>query len=255
MVRKNKISMLDIDISKIYEDDIKTVEAIKNIKLKIKEREFVVFVGSSGCGKTTLLKCVAGIIKPTKGEIVIDEQTITKPNKNIGMIFQEFSLFPWLTVRKNIEFGLKIGNIPLKERTKIVKHYLNITGLREFADAYPKSLSGGMKQRVAIARTLANNPKVILMDEPFGSLDSQTRSKMQEFLTKLWEDNRKTILFVTHDVEEAIFLADTVYLLSQRPAKIKQVFKVPFNRPRLHELKYSQEFFELEKEISKKLES
>lgn len=247
--------MLDIDVSKTYEDGIKTIEAIKDIKLKVEEREFVAFVGSSGCGKTTLLKCVAGIIGPTKGKIVVDGQIITKPNKNIGMVFQEFSLFPWLTVRENIEFGLKIGNISLEKRTKIIKHYLNITGLKEFADVYPKSLSGGMKQRVAIARTLANNPKVILMDEPFGSLDSQTRSKMQEFLTKLWEDNRKTILFVTHDVEEAIFLADVVYLLSQRPAKIKQTFKVPFSRPRLHELKYSQGFFELEKEISKELES
>ena len=246
--------MLDINISKTHKDDIKTVETIRNVKLKTVGGEFIALVGPSGCGKTTLLKCIAGIIKPTRGEVVIDGQITTKPNKDIGMVFQEFSLFPWLTIRENIEFGLKIKNTSLKERNKIVRHYLDITGLKEFANTYPKSLSGGMKQRVAIARTLANNPKVVLMDEPFGSLDTQTRSKMQEFLIRLWEDNRKTILFVTHDIKEAIFLADVVYLLSPRPAKIKQAFKVPFNRPRLHKLKYSQEFFEFEKKITKALE-
>lgn len=247
--------MLNIkNISKTYEDDIKRVEAIKNIKADIKEREFVVFVGPSGCGKTTLLKCIAGILKPTKGEIIIDGKRITKPDKSIGMVFQDFSLFPWLTVKENIEFGLKIRGISIKERNKIVEHYLNVTGLKEFSNTYPKSLSGGMKQRVAIARTLANNPKVILMDEPFGSLDSLTRASMQEFLTNLWEKEHKTVIFVTHDVEEALFLSNKIHVLSKRPATIKISFDVKFKRPRKHTLKHSKEFFDFRNKIIDLLE-
>lgn len=242
--------MLNINLTKSYQDGKRTTEVIDGIKLSIKEKEFVVFLGASGCGKTTLLKCIAGILKPTSGEIILDGEKIIEPNKEIGVVFQEFSLFPWLTIRENIEFGLKINKRSNKELKDIVDHYLNITELTDFASHYPKSLSGGMRQRVAIARTLANNPKIILMDEPFGSLDSQTRLKMQEFLINLWEKERKTILFVTHDVEEAIFLANTVYLLSHRPTIIKKIFKVPFKRPRLHDLKYTQKFFKLKKEIS-----
>lgn len=248
--------MLEIkNISKTYDNNGQLIETIKDFSLTIDEHKFIVLVGPSGCGKTTLLKIVAGLLEPSAGEVVLDGKKILEPDKERGMIFQSFSLFPWLTVKDNISFGLDLQNLSRKQKDKIVQHYLQIVGLSDFADAYPKNLSGGMQQRLAIARTLANNPKVLLMDEPFGSLDSQTRSKMQEFLTGLWEKDRKTILFVTHDVEEAIFLADTVYLMSQRPTEIKQVFNVPFVRPRLHELKYSQEFFELEKEIAQRLDS
>jgi ABC-type nitrate/sulfonate/bicarbonate transport system ATPase subunit len=248
--------MLEIkNLSKTYDNNGQLIETIKDFSLTIDEHRFIVLVGPSGCGKTTLLKIIAGLLEPSSGEVILDGKKILEPDKERGMIFQSFSLFPWLTVKGNISFGLDLQNMLRKQKDEIVQHYLQIVGLSDFANAYPKNLSGGMQQRLAIARTLANNPKVLLMDEPFGSLDSQTRSKMQEFLTALWEKDRKTILFVTHDVEEAIFLADTVYLLSQRPTEIKQVFNVPFARPRLHELKYSQEFFELEKEIAQKLES
>lgn len=242
------------NITKAYNNNGQLTEAVKDISLEIEDRRFIAFVGPSGCGKTTLLKIIAGLLEPSTGEIILDGKKILEPSRERGMIFQNFSLFPWLTVSENISFGLNLQNLTEQKKNEIVEHYLSITGLADFANAYPKNLSGGMQQRLAIARTLANNPKVLLMDESFGSLDSQTRSRMQEFLTKLWESDKKTILFVTHDVEEAIFLADEVYLLSQRPAQIKQIFKVPFDRPRLHELKYLQEFFELEKEIAKQLE-
>lgn len=247
--------MLQIkSLSKTYEELKKSIEVIRNLNINIKEKEFVVFVGPSGCGKTTLLKCVAGLIRPTKGEINLNNKNITKPDKDIGIVFQDFSLFPWLTVRENIEFGLKLKNLSKKKIDKVVDYYLEITGLKNFAGVYPKSLSGGMKQRVAIARTLANNPKIILMDEPFGSLDNLTRNKMQEFLTELWEKEDKTIIFVTHDVEEAIFLADKVHVLSKRPMTFIKTFKIPFKRLRKHGLKQTKQFFDLRNKISNLLE-
>lgn len=240
-------------LSKSYENGLRIVEAIKNIDFTAKEGEFLVFVGPSGCGKTTLLKCIAGIIPTTEGEVLMQTKEILAPNKNIGMVFQDFSLFPWLTVRENIEFGLKIRAVEQTEKNRITNQYLDITELTEFSDAYPKSLSGGMKQRVAIARTLANDPKVILMDEPFGSLDNLTRSGMQEFLTQLWEKDHKTVIFVTHDIEEALFLGDKIFVLSKRPASIVKELVVPFKRPRTHELKTMREFFELKNKIAKLL--
>lgn len=248
--------MLEVkNLSKTYEVNGRRVEAIDNLSLLVQDEQFVALVGPSGCGKTTFLKIAAGLLEPTSGEVLLGDKKIVGPGQDRGMIFQSFTLFPWLTVRENIGFGATLREANREEKNKVVKHYLRVTGLTEFAGFYPKNLSGGMQQRVAIARTLANKPKILLMDEPFGSLDSQTRSKMQEFLTGLWEKDRRIILFVTHDVEEAIFLADTVYLLSQRPARIKQIFKVPFKRPRLHELKNTQNFFELKKTISQQLES
>lgn len=244
--------MLSIkSLSKVYEDT--EVVAIKDITIDVEEGEFAVLLGPSGCGKTTLLKCIAGIIKPTKGEVTLDDKNVVEPDKDIGMVFQDFSLFPWLTVRENIEFGLKIRDVSLKERNRIVKHYLDVTELEEFADTYPKYLSGGMKQRVAIARTLANNPKVILMDEPFGALDNLTRSSMQEFLTNLWEKEHKTIIFVTHNIEEGIFLGDKVYVLTNRPASVKREYTIPFKRPRLHKLKSSPTFFSFRNRIAEVL--
>ena len=243
--------MLSIrSLSKTYENGDKKTEAIENISVNIKEKDFVVFVGQSGCGKTTLLKCIAGILGPTKGDVILYGKKIVKPDKDIGMVFQDFSLFPWLTVKENIEFGLRIRGLNPKERIKIVEHYLNVTKLMDFAYAYPKSLSGGMKQRLAIARTLANDPELILMDEPFGSLDNITRTSMQEFLTNLWEKENKTIIFVTHDIEEAVFLGDKIYVMSKRPATIIKGFKVPFKRPRLHNLKHTEKFFAFKNKIA-----
>lgn len=252
MVRESKVNMLAIkNLSKVYRNNASKVEAVKDITIDIKDKEFVVFVGPSGCGKTTLLKCIAGILNTTKGEVKLENTKIVKPNMNIGMVFQDFSLFPWLTVKENIEFGLNIRNVSAKSRNEMLNHYLDITGLMEFKDTYPKDLSGGMQQRTAIARTLANNPRIILMDEPFGSLDNITRSSMQEFLTNLWEKQHKTIIFVTHDIEEAIFLADRIIVLSKRPATIIKEFKVPFKRPRIHELKHKQKFFAFKNSIAK----
>jgi NitT/TauT family transport system ATP-binding protein len=230
-----------------------SIEVIRKIDCEIKDSNFVVFVGPSGCGKSTLLKCVAGLIEPTCGSTILNGGKIISPSKKIGMVFQNFSLFPWCTVKENIEFGLRINNSLGKERDSIVSHFMKITGLEEFKDFYPKNISGGMQQRVAIARTLANNPEVILMDEPFGSLDSLTRSKMQMFLVDLWEKEKKTIIFVTHDIEEAIFLADEIIVLSKRPAIIKNIFKINFPRPRINELKQTREFLDLRNKIAQTL--
>jgi len=243
------------NVSKVYTNESRRVKAIEDLALSIKEGEFVAMVGPSGCGKTTFLKVIAGLISASHGEVLFDGVKIIGPGKERGMVFQGFTLFPWLTVRENIGFGLEMQKLSRKKKNEITNHYLAITGLKDFSNAYPKSLSGGMQQRVAIARTLANNPKILLMDEPFGSLDSQTRSQMQEFLTKLWETEHKTILFITHDVREAIFLADKVYVLSERPMHIKKVFTVPFSRPRKRALKRSKEFFEFEGKVELALEN
>lgn len=248
--------MLEIkNISKTYTDNSQQVKAIHELNFSVPDREFIALVGPSGCGKTTLLKIIAGLISATAGEITLDSEKIIGPGKDRGLVFQSFTLFPWLTVRENISFGLNLQKLSKEKTIATVDHYLTITGLQDFADFYPKNLSGGMQQRVAIARMLANNPRVLLMDEPFGSLDSQTRSQMQEFLTKLWEAEHKTILFITHDVEEAIFLANTVHVLSKGPTTIKKSFKIPFGRPRVHSLKYEKEFFDFEKSIAQELES
>ena len=238
--------MLKINaLSKSYKD----VKAIKEVSVHINETEFIAFLGPSGCGKSTLLKLVAGLLQPTGGEILLEGKRVNQPSKELGMVFQDYLLFPWLTVKDNIGFGLRIGKVSNDKRSEIVQHYLSVTGLKEFANAFPKSLSGGMKQRVAIARTLANDPRVILMDEPFGSLDNITRGRMQEFLTSLWEREKKTILFVTHDVEEALFLADRIYVMSERPSVVKKVFDVGFSRPRKQSLKQSKEFFDLRNKV------
>jgi len=242
-------------VSKIFmQPDGAAVEAVHSISALVHEREFVVFVGPSGCGKTTMLKIIAGLEKPTTGDIIFDGEKISTTGRDRGMVFQDFALFPWLTVKENIAFGLRLQKMPEEKIDDIVSYYLKITGLEQFAQNYPTSLSGGMQQRVAIARTLANNPKILLMDEPFGALDLQTRSKMQEFLSKLWEENHKTVVFVTHDIEEAIFLADRVFLLSKRPATVKQEFKIEFPRPRIHDLKFDDKFFKLKKQIAQMLE-
>ena len=225
--------------------------AIDDVSLAVKPGTFVAIVGQSGSGKTTLLRLVAGFLQPTKGEITNNGKPIVGPGKDRGMVFQQFSLFPWLTVTENISFGLKINQERPETITKIVEKYLKITGLEAYKDAYPAALSGGMQQRVAIARTLAANPDVLLLDEPFAALDVQTRMKMQEFLLELWEKERKTVLMVTHDIEEALLLADTVIVLSQRPARIKKSISVPFPRPRRSELRFSPGFVKLKASLSK----
>ena len=238
--------MLELqNISKSYLHSLQSIEAVKDITLPIREGEFIAMVGPSGCGKSTLLKMIAGLIESSSGRIILDGREVISPDKDRGLVFQGFTLFPWLTVRQNIGFGLSLQKLSEQQKSAIVEHYLKITDLGDFADFYPKDLSGGMQQRVAIARTLANNPKVLLMDEPFGALDSQTRSQMQEFLTNLWEQEHKTVIFITHDVQEAIFLSDRILVLSGKPVMVHKEIKVPFPHPRSISLMNSIEFSNL----------
>jgi ABC-type nitrate/sulfonate/bicarbonate transport system ATPase subunit len=236
------------NVSKIYRSDGQEVLAIDEIDLKIKNKEFATILGPSGCGKSTLLRIVAGLIKPTKGIVRLDGNVISRPGQDRGMVFQSYTLFPWLTVKENIQFGLEISGMPKAEQEQIAQEFVEKVGLRGFEKSYPKGLSGGMKQRVAIARALANNPAILLLDEPFGALDAQTRALMQELLTQIWEELHKTILFVTHDVEEAIFLSDRVFIMTARPGKIKAEIDIPLERPRSYEIKATESFLNLKRQ-------
>jgi NitT/TauT family transport system ATP-binding protein len=225
--------------------------ALENIHLEILDKEFATLLGPSGCGKSTLLRILAGLTRPSEGQVLLNGKRIKGPGRDRGMVFQSYTLFPWLTVLKNIQFGLKISGRPQSEAEPIAREFIRQVGLSGFENAYPKSLSGGMKQRVAIARALANNPSILLLDEPFGALDTQTRSLMQELLLQIWEDLHKTVLFVTHDVEEAIFLSDRIFVMTARPGRIKAVLEVPLPRPRSYEVKSSPEFTAIKKELSR----
>ncbi len=236
------------NVSKTYRSDGQAVLAIDEIDLKIKNKEFATILGPSGCGKSTLLRIVAGLIKPTKGIVRLDGNMITRPGQDRGMVFQSYTLFPWLTVSENIQFGLEISGMAKAKQTQIAQEFIEKVGLKGFEKTYPRGLSGGMKQRVAIARALANNPAILLLDEPFGALDAQTRALMQELLTQIWEELHKTILFVTHDVEEAIFLSDRVFIMTARPGKIKAEIDIPLERPRSYEIKATESFLNLKKQ-------
>ena len=195
--------------------------ALQPVSLSVRDNDFIAILGPSGCGKSTLLRIVAGLDTPTTGRVVLDGAPVEGPGADRGMVFQSYTLFPWLTVRQNICFGLREKGMPVAQQDEIAAHYLDRTGLAGFEHHYPKMLSGGMQQRTAIARALANDPKILLLDEPFGALDNQTRGLMQELLLGIWEAERKTVLFVTHDIEEAIFVAGRVVVMSARPGRIK----------------------------------
>ena len=227
----------------------KNVLAIDDFSIAVPKNEFAVIVGPSGCGKSSLLYLVAGLAEPTGGKILLDDREIVGPGRDRGMVFQSYTLFPWLTVRENVEFGLKRRNVPAEERERIVNRYLNEIGLAAFHESYPKQLSGGMMQRVAIARALANDPEILLMDEPFGALDSQTRTLMQQLLLNVWEDDHKTVLFVTHDIDEAILLGDRVYVMTARPGRLKEEVVVPIPRPRTIDMVMEPEFIALKRRI------
>ena len=223
----------------------KDVVALKDINLEVRESEFVVIVGPSGCGKSTLINLIGGLERVQEGTIRVDGRDVTDPGVERGMVFQGYSLFPWLSVQKNVEFGLKMRKIPKKEREQTAKEYISLVGLEGFANAFPKQLSGGMKQRVAIARTLANHPKILLMDEPFGALDAQTRVVMQELLAKISREMKSTVLFITHDIDEAIYLSDHLYVLKGEPAQLTEHFVIPKSEGFLD----SQQYLVLKKQI------
>ncbi|MBO8165139.1 MAG: ABC transporter ATP-binding protein [Brevibacillus sp.] len=225
------------------------VVALEQTSFSVMEGEFVTILGPSGCGKSTLLRVVAGLEEPSSGHVYVDGKEIHGPGPDRGMVFQSYTLYPWLTVEDNITFGLQLRGISRKERREVAQHYLELIGLKGFEKHYPIQLSGGMKQRVAIARALANDPEILLMDEPFGALDAQTRAIMQEILLKVWEETKKTILFITHDVEESIFLGDSIYVMTARPGRLKKNIKVPLPRPRDYHYKNSPEFLALKQEL------
>ena len=222
---------------------------MEDLSLDVDDGEFSVIVGPSGCGKSTLLRLVAGLARPSRGEIQLDGARIDGPGRERGMVFQTYTLFPWLTVQRNVEFGLRIAGMAVHERAEIARGHIADVGLQGFENAYPAQLSGGMQQRVALARALANDPKVLLMDEPFGALDAQTRSLMQELLLGVWEKAAKTVLFITHDVDEAIFLGDRVYVMTARPGRIKERIEVTIPRPRSLDVLTSEPFNLLKRQV------
>jgi NitT/TauT family transport system ATP-binding protein len=261
--KKSKISIKDV--SRIfYSPSGEKIEALKGVNLEVEDAfsaagrdigEFRVLLGPSGCGKSTLLRMIAGLDKPSSGQVLVNGEIITHPGKDRGMVFQKYTSFPWLTVADNIAYGMKINGVPEAQRKETVDRLLKSVGLSEFANVYPETLSGGMQQRVAIARTLALRPSVILMDEPFGALDAQTRSDMQQLLLQIWDETACTILFVTHDVEEAVYLADRIFIMSSHPGTIVEDVEVPFDRPRDLGLKEKSEFHELQHYVLGRLKS
>jgi NitT/TauT family transport system ATP-binding protein len=208
------------------------VSAVEDISLTVSPGEFVSIIGPSGCGKSTLLNALAGFLKPTQGRILVDGEAVQGPGADRGMIFQQYSLFPWMTVRQNVEFGLKMKGAGRNQRKEAARTLLGVAGLSQFEDHYPGHLSGGMKQRVGIVRALAAGPRILLLDEPFGALDAQTRVIMQQILTNMWQQLKISVLFVTHDIDEAIFLSDRIYVMTARPGRIKAELRVPLARPR-----------------------
>ena len=232
-------------VKKIFNGRSGEMTALNGINMDILDNEFVCVVGPSGCGKSTLLNIIAGLMEPTSGSVYVDGKKVQGTGVERGVVFQQYALFPWLTVKKNVEFGLKLKNLPKDEIEETAMKYIRMVDLEKFANAYPKELSGSMKQRVAIARAYAVNPEVLLMDEPFGALDAQTRTQLQSELLKTWQEERKTCFFITHDVEEAIILAQRVVIMSARPGRIKEIVEVDIPYPRTQETRMNATFVEL----------
>ncbi|EFM10909.1 ABC transporter related protein [Paenibacillus curdlanolyticus YK9] len=240
-------------LQKVYASAKTQFEALRDIDLTIAENEFLTILGPSGCGKSTLLRIVAGLEDPTGGELTVDGDAIIGPGADRGMVFQGYTLFPWLTVRENIEYGPKLKGVPTLVRRGLSSHWLKIIRLESFAKSYPKQLSGGMKQRVAIARALANRPKVLLMDEPFGALDAQTKLEMQEMLLEVWEREKTTVLFITHDIDEAIFLSQRIVVMGANPGRIIREFQVELPNERTADVRETPGFLKLKRELAQLL--
>ena len=248
-----ELPILDVrGVGKIYELNGQKIEALRGADLVVKKGEFVCLIGASGCGKSTLLRIVAGFEKPTSGQALMWDKPVTGPAPDRGMVFQDYGLFPWLTVRQNIAFGPASRGLPKAEVRDTVERFVTMIGLTRFADAWPHQLSGGMKQRVAIARVLANDAEMVLMDEPFGALDAMTRERLQDELLDIWQRTKLTVLFVTHSIEEAIFLADRVVVMEPGPGRIASEHRIDLPRPRDVA---SPEFNAVRRELSNRLHS
>jgi NitT/TauT family transport system ATP-binding protein len=230
-----------------------SVLALSEIGLEVRDNEFITVIGPSGCGKTTLLRIIAGLIPHDRGEITIDGKPVTGPGPDRAVVFQNFALMPWADVLANVTFGLEVRGTPKDVCQAKAKELIKLVGLEHFEKRLPKELSGGMQQRVGLARALAVNPKILLMDEPFGSLDEQTRRLLQEQLLRLWEHERKTVVFITHSMDEAVMLGDRVMLMTPRPGRVKEMIDVPLKRPRLRELEKSSAFLEVKEYLWEKL--
>lgn len=248
-----ELPILDVrGVGKTYELNGLKIEALRDANLTVKKGEFVCLIGASGCGKSTLLRIVAGFENPTSGEALMWDKPVTGPAPDRGMVFQDYGLFPWLTVHQNIGFGPASRGLPRKVVKETADRFVTMVGLNRFADAWPHQLSGGMKQRVAIARVLANDADMVLMDEPFGALDAMTRERLQDELLDIWQRTRLTVLFVTHSIEEAIFLADRVVVMEPGPGRIASEYRIDLPRPRDVA---SPEFNEVRRELSARLHS
>lgn len=223
--------------------------ALENFNLQVFDGEFVTVVGPSGCGKSTAMNIAAGLLKPSSGQCLVDGKAVEGPGPERGVIFQQYALFPWLTVRQNVEFGLKLKGVERAERRRIADHYIGLVGLTDFADALPKQLSGGMKQRCAIARAYAVDPQVLLMDEPFGALDALTRVRMQNQLLDTWMRERRTVMFITHDVDEAVYLANRVVVMASRPGRLQEIIEVDLPYPRNDEIRLSPQFAAIRNQV------
>ncbi|WP_082084072.1 ABC transporter ATP-binding protein [Paenibacillus beijingensis] len=221
------------------------ISVLNDFNIDVREGEFLAILGPSGCGKSTFLNILAGLSRQTGGEITVDGEPVNGVNRKHGVVFQGYALFPWRTVQQNVEVGLQIRGVPKKERKKIALEYIQLVGLQSFANRYPHELSGGMRQRVAIARSLAYQPDVLLMDEPFAALDAQTREILQSELLRIWDAHKKTIIFITHSLDEAIFLADRVAIMTARPGTIKEIIDIPLERPRSADIRNSESFVKL----------
>lgn len=235
------------DLKKVYGNGQQQVVALDQFNIEVKECEFMVIVGPSGCGKTTFLLLAAGLEKLSDGDLTFKGKSISRAGANRGIVFQEYALFPWRTVAGNIEFGPEVNGLPKKDRIQIAEKYIRLVDLLGFENCYPFELSGGMQQKVAIARALANKPEILLMDEPFGSLDALTQEILQTELLRIWRDTKCTIIFVTHNITEAIYLGDRVAVMSKRPGKINEIIKIDIKKPRAVSVRTTAEFIEYEK--------
>lgn len=237
------------NISVLFKRKDKTIPILDSINFKVDPGEFICLLGPSGCGKSTILNVIAGFVKPSSGYVFVDKRHVDSPGADRGFVFQQYSLLPWKTTFQNVEFGLKIQGMPKAEREERVNYYLNKVGLYQHRHAYPYQLSGGMQQRASIVRSLVNSPSVLLMDEPFAALDAQTRYMMQELLLGIWSELKPTVIFVTHDIDEAVFLSDRIFIMGVNPGRIKEKVDVPLERPRPFDSILLPEFSQLTRHV------